>query len=82
MVKAFSTIIANNDINANLIKEKTLKLFPTSDGRFLTSKCREVFENQLNSQVLRRNEHGEYVLPCIQNSWAGWEECWKNLKIT
>lgn len=26
-----------------------------------------------NKHIARRNEHGDYVLPAIQDAWAGWQ---------
>ncbi len=38
-------------------------------------RIREHFESHYlgnNKQLARRNEHEDYVLPSIQNAWAGW----------
>lgn len=34
---------------------------------------REAFEAELNPHARRINEHGDYVLPSIQDRWAGWQ---------
>lgn len=26
-----------------------------------------------NARITRRNEHGDYVSPAIQDAWAGWQ---------
>lgn len=42
--------------------------------------CRVAFEiNHLenNKNLCRRNEHGVYVSPPIQDAWAGWQTCWE-----
>lgn len=38
------------------------------------AKEREMFEAELNPHSRNRNEHGDYVLPSIQDRWAGWLE--------
>jgi len=45
-----------------------------------TEAARKAFEDHLlNIQAKRRNEHGDYVHPSIQDRWIGWCECWKHL---
>jgi len=37
---------------------------------------REAFEAEHcggNKHTTRRNEHGDYVLPSVQDAWAGWQ---------
>ncbi len=48
----------------------------------LTEKVRELFETQyvINKQTYRRNEHGDYVLPSIQDAWAGWKAAFEYIE--
>lgn len=40
---------------------------------FLNQECERLeFEKEIHPQARRRNEHGDYVLPSIQDRWAGW----------
>ena len=48
---------------------------------------RKAFEDNYlggNKQTARRNEYGDYVLPSIQDAWAGWraahEQTWHVIK--
>ena len=44
------------------------------------AKIRDDFEKSYlggNKHTGRRNEHGDYVLPSIQDAWAGWRAAYK-----
>lgn len=42
------------------------------------AKERELFESTRNAHTVRRNEHGDYVLPSAQDAWSGWSQCAKS----
>lgn len=42
---------------------------PDQRTRFETAHCGG------NKHTCRRNEHGDYVLPSVQDAWAGWQSC-------
>ena len=46
---------------------------------YAEEKERELFEASRNSHTVRRNEHGDYVLPSAQDAWSGWSQCAKSL---
>lgn len=39
------------------------------------AKERVLFESTRNAHTVRRNEHGDYVLPSAQDAWSGWSQC-------
>lgn len=39
------------------------------------AKERELFEASRNAHTVRRNEHGDYVLPSAQDAWSGRSQC-------
>jgi hypothetical protein len=44
------------------------------------AKIREDFEMyhlRGNKHTMRRNEHGDYVLPSIQDAWCGWRSAYE-----
>jgi len=50
----------------------------TFTGETYHGSSREVFEAVHlggNKQAARRNEHGDYVLPSVQDAYAGWSSC-------
>lgn len=44
-------------------------------------KRRELFERDIHAQASRRNEVGDYVLPSIQDRWAGFNAALDAIEI-